>query len=74
MIICCLQNPMKWWKQHFAEHSSKDYLFLNEDYPIVQVYDNNKNQMLPASIVSTTANRVVLTFDSAFTGQVSVKK
>lgn len=47
---------------------------LNEDYPIVQVYDNNKNQMLPASIVSTTANRVVLTFDSAFTGQVSVKK
>jgi hypothetical protein len=47
---------------------------LNEDYPIVQVYDSNKNQMLPATVTSTSANRVVLTFDSAFTGQVSVKK
>ena len=30
--------------------------------------------MLPATVTSTSANRVVLTFDSAFTGQVSVKK
>lgn len=47
---------------------------LDEEYPIVQVYDNSKAQMLPATVTATTSNRVVLTFDSPFTGQVSVKK
>jgi hypothetical protein len=47
---------------------------LNEDYPIVQVYDTNKNQAIPASITSSNSNNVSLVFDNAFTGTVVVKK
>ena len=49
---------------------------LNEDYPIVQVYDNNKFQVLPASVKVTNANVVNLTFATYanFEGKVIVKK
>tara|TARA_R110001592_G_scaffold12579_4_gene59650 strand:+ start:2262 stop:3770 length:1509 start_codon:yes stop_codon:yes gene_type:complete len=49
---------------------------LNEDYPIVQVYDNNKFQVLPASVKVTNANVVNLTFATYanFEGKVVVKK
>jgi len=47
---------------------------LNEDYPVVQVYDTNKNQVIPASITSSNANNVSVIFDSTFIGTVVVKK
>ena len=47
---------------------------LNEDYPIVQIYDTDKHQVLPASITASNANTVDLEFDSNFTGRVVVKK
>ena len=49
---------------------------LNEDYPIVQVYDNDKFQVLPASVKVTNANVVNLTFATYanFEGKVVVKK
>lgn len=47
---------------------------LNEDYPIVQVYDTNKYQVIPSSILATNANTVSIEFDSNFTGRVVIKK
>lgn len=47
---------------------------LNEDYPIVQIYDNNKEQVLPATISSSNANSVFVEFASNFDGRVIVKK
>jgi hypothetical protein len=47
---------------------------LAEDYPIVQVYDTDKNQVLPASITSSDENVVQIVFDNNFNGTVVVKK
>jgi hypothetical protein len=47
---------------------------LGEDYPIVQVYDNNKFQAIPGIISASNANSVYLEFDSNFTGRVVIKK
>lgn len=47
---------------------------LGEDYPIVQVYDGNKDQVIPSNIRATNENTVTLTFDTNFTGRVVVKK
>ena len=47
---------------------------LDEDYPIVQVYDTNKFQALPGIISASNANSVYLEFDSNFTGRVVIKK
>ena len=47
---------------------------LNEDYPVVQVYDTNKEQTIPGKITASNANSVALEFDSNFTGRVVVKK
>lgn len=47
---------------------------LAEDFPIVQVYDTSKNQVLPASITSSDENVVQIVFDSNFNGTVVVKK
>ena len=47
---------------------------LDEDYPVVQVYDSNKLQVLPGTISASNANAVLLEFDSNFTGRVVVKK
>tara|TARA_R110000803_G_scaffold148262_2_gene213678 strand:- start:10474 stop:11040 length:567 start_codon:yes stop_codon:yes gene_type:complete len=47
---------------------------LSEDYPIVQIYDNNRSQVIPASIITTSENALDLTFGDTFTGTVVVKK
>ncbi|MGY8868623.1 MAG: hypothetical protein ACKVJK_23700 [Methylophagaceae bacterium] len=47
---------------------------LGEDYPIVQVYDTSKLQVLPGIISASNANNILLNFDSNFTGRVVVKK
>lgn len=47
---------------------------LNEEYPVVQIYDTSKVQVLPAEIKATNNGTVELTFDSNFTGKVVVKK
>jgi hypothetical protein len=47
---------------------------LDEDYPIVQVYDTNKFQVIPGIISASNANNVLIEFDSNFTGRVIVKK
>lgn len=47
---------------------------LNEDYPVVQVYDTNKEQTIPGKITASNANSVALEFDSSFTGRVVIKK
>ncbi len=47
---------------------------LNENYPIVQIYDNNKEQVLPATISSSNYNSVFVEFASNFDGRVIVKK
>jgi hypothetical protein len=47
---------------------------LNEDYPIVQVYDSGKSQVIPGSITSTNTNTVNISFDNIFEGTVVVKK
>ena len=47
---------------------------LNEDFPIVQVYDTNKNQVIPSAITSSNADNVIISFDTSFNGTVVVKK
>lgn len=47
---------------------------LNEDYPIVQVYDGNKFQVIPQEIQSLNSNSVRITFSDPFSGRVVVKK
>ena len=47
---------------------------LNEDYPVVQVYDSGKSQVIPGSITSTNSNTVSISFDNTFEGTVVVKK
>ena len=47
---------------------------LGEDYPIVQVYDNDKFQAIPGIISASNSNAVYIEFDSNFTGKVIVKK
>lgn len=47
---------------------------LNEDYPIVQVYDSGKSQVIPGSVISTNSNTVTISFFNVFEGTVVVKK
>ena len=47
---------------------------LSEEFPVVQVYDTNKKQVIPKDVESTTNNRVVITFNSPLNGTVVVKK
>ena len=47
---------------------------LNEDYPIVQIYDNNKRQVIPGYISASSSNAVQVDFDSSFSGKVIIKK
>ena len=47
---------------------------LDEDYPIVQVYDSGKSQIIPGSIISTDENNIEISFSSTFNGTVVVKK
>ena len=47
---------------------------LKEDYPVVQVYDSGKSQVIPGSITSTNNNTIYISFDTVFEGTVVVKK
>jgi hypothetical protein len=47
---------------------------LNEEYPIVQVYDSNKEQVVPLKIKSTSSTIVQIQFANTFTGTVVIKK
>lgn len=47
---------------------------LNEEYPIVQIYDTSKNQVIPAEITSSNSNQVQIEFNSVFNGTVVIKK
>ena len=41
---------------------------------LVQVYDNNDQQIIPATITSTTANRSTVTFDTSTTGTIVIAR
>jgi hypothetical protein len=47
---------------------------LAEDYPLVQVYDSSRAQVIPSSIVSNNNNQVTISFSANFNGNVIVKK
>ena len=48
---------------------------LNEDFPIVQVYDTaTKQQVIPGIISASNANEVLLEFDTTFNGKVIIKR
>ena len=47
---------------------------LSEDYPIVQVYNSSRSQVIPSEIITTSTNALDITFDSVFSGTVVVKK
>lgn len=47
---------------------------LEEDYPIVQVYDSSKEHVIPLKIKSTSSTVVQLQFANTFAGTVVVKK
>ena len=71
-------NPVSTYFYKLAVSESNSYNIthsLNEEYPIVQVYDSaSKQQVIPATITSSNENVVQLTFDSTFNGTVVVKK
>ena len=47
---------------------------LSEDYPIVQVYNSSRSQVIPSEITTTSANALDISFNSVFSGTVVVKK
>lgn len=47
---------------------------LNEDYPIVQVYSSSRAMVIPAEVITTSANAFDISFSSTFDGTVVVKK
>ena len=47
---------------------------LDEEFPVVQIYDTNKRQVIPKDITSVNKDTVEIEFDSNFTGTVVVKK
>ena len=47
---------------------------LDEQYPIVQVYNSSNEQVIPASITANTVNQITVTFDTSFVGTVVVKR
>jgi|688.fasta_scaffold199791_2 hypothetical protein len=47
---------------------------LSEDFPVVQVYSSQREQIIPAKIVSTSNNVVVLEFSAYISGSVVVNK
>ena len=53
--------------KHIITHS------LNEDYPIVQVYNSSKEQVIPENITSVNSNVVELEFTSNFSGVIVIK-
>lgn len=47
---------------------------LSEDYPIVQVYNENRSQVIPGEVTTTNGNELTISFDNNFSGVVVVKK
>lgn len=47
---------------------------LSEDFPVVQVYSSQREQIIPAKITSTSNNVVVLEFSAYISGSVVVNK
>jgi len=47
---------------------------LSEDFPVVQVYSSQREQIIPAKITSTSSNAVVLEFSAYISGSVVVNK
>ena len=47
---------------------------LSEDFPIVQVYNSSRAQVIPSEIITTSANALDVSFTSTFTGTIVVKK
>jgi len=47
---------------------------LNEDYPIVQVYSSSRAMVIPAEVITTSANAFDISFSTTFDGTVVVKK
>lgn len=47
---------------------------LSEDFPVVQVYTTQREQVLPAKILSASSNAVVLEFSTYISGSVVVNK
>ena len=47
---------------------------LSEDFPVVQVYTAQREQVLPAKILSASSNAVVLEFSTYISGSVVVNK
>lgn len=47
---------------------------LSEDFPVVQVYSAQREQILPAKIISASSNAVVLEFSAYISGSVVVNK
>ena len=47
---------------------------LSEDFPVVQVYTSQREQVLPAKILSASSNAVVLEFSTYISGSVVVNK
>jgi hypothetical protein len=57
--------------------SNKNYTIvhnLEEEFPIVQIYDTNKKQVIPKDITSVNTNTVHIEFDTIFSGKVVIKK
>lgn len=47
---------------------------LSTAYPIVQIYDSAGNLIIPDSVISSTADELVITLGSAITGKVVILK
>lgn len=48
---------------------------LNADYPFVQCWNTNNNEMeIPASVSSSSANEIVVSFGVPFEGRIIIRK
>jgi hypothetical protein len=47
---------------------------LSEDFPVVQVYNVTKEQVIPAKVTSSSSNAVVIEFSAYISGSVVVSK
>jgi hypothetical protein len=47
---------------------------LSEDFPVVQVYSSQREQIIPAKVTSASSNQVILEFSAYISGSVVVNK
>lgn len=67
--VITIDKPNSKYKQSFTSASLSNGVItvshnLNEDYPLVQIYNNNKNVIVPDAITSVTANSVSVDLSS----------